>query len=139
MLKMTEKEVHDFVVKLLKSKGNASLFSSMKIVSKPVLYANGGKNGMVQLKAIRMPGLFSADKYPKPLTFVMPAQPHGKKLLGLFKVGDVVNIIATADPYQGKVYGKRNMPIKYPDGSQRYTVKTRFLVEKMGRGINLYA
>jgi len=136
MIKMSKEEVYSLVEAILKTKGNATLFDSMKLVSRPRLYPNGGGTAMVTFKAV---STRATGRYPYPVTFVIPAEPHGKRLPGTFKIGDVVNIVAYADPYRGNVYGKRNMPIHYPDGTVRKTVKTRFQIIKMGRGIDLYA
>lgn len=52
-----------------------------------------------------------------------------------FKAGDVVHIQALAEAYQAKVYGKMGKPIKYPDGTWRYTTKTRFHVITIKAGL----
>lgn len=129
---MTTKEVQDLVARLIKKYGNVSIFKNLKITSKPVIFDNGKQHSMVQLKAVQTTGFYFTTGYPNEMKFVIATNPFGKELPERFKVNNFIDVIAVAKPYKARVYGKLGKPIKYPDGTQRFTTKTQFIIKKIG-------
>lgn len=113
---------------------NVTIFPGLVIKSGPSIF-NFGKT--VEIKAHDYDDLRTI---PRTFKFVYEGNRDiVSKFPIMFKAGDVVNIQGAAESYKGKVYGKRGKSIKYPDGSQRFTTKTRFRILKIFKGVRTSA
>lgn len=79
---------------------------------------------------------FDNDIYPPLLKFIY----KGNNALDMSKKivpGLVVHIEAKVEPYIANVYGKRGLPLHYPDGKLRKTTKVRFRILTIYRGVKV--
>ena len=107
---------------------NIIVFSGLILVGNPTYYPNSN--------AAEFMAHDLDDHNPSPRCFKFVHQgEYAKGFPEKFKAGDVVHVKALAQAYKGKIYGRLGRPIKYPDGSQRYTTRVRFHVIKIKEGI----
>lgn len=108
---------------------NVISFPGLVLVNKPRYYSN---SNTVEFMAHDYDDHHVA---PRPFKFVFQG-PCAKEFPVRFKKGDIVHVKALAEAYKGKIYGKMKRPIKYPDGSFRYTTRVRFHVINIRKGIS---
>ena len=106
---------------------NEVVFPWLKVLENPKLY----HDNVVELKAL---GVFSRkEKYHSAFKFIYKGK-YASEFPNRFRAGQIVRVRACAEAYRAKVYGKLGRPIKYPDGTFRYTTKVRFHIIKIKHG-----
>lgn len=107
---------------------NVIVFPGLILVTAPRYFS---ETGTIEFRAIDSDDL---RQYPSTFKFRYQGNfsaPNKER----FKEGETVHIKAMAEAYKAKVYGKMGKPIRYPDGTWRYTTKTRFNVIDIQRGL----
>lgn len=106
---------------------NVIIFPALVVSNKPKYYpASNSVEFMAQ---------DADDPRRRPSAFKLTNQgDFAKQFPEKFKIGDIINVKAIAEAYRGKIYGRLGRPIKYPDGSFRYTSRVRFHVISIRKG-----
>lgn len=107
---------------------NSIIFSELELRSIPKVYQGGMVVEFYAGEPVGRNAGFNA-----PFKFIYKG-PHASEFPSRFLPGDKVRIRAIAESYKGKVYGKMRRPIKYPDGTFRWTKRVRFNIIKIKKG-----
>jgi len=106
---------------------NVTIFTNLQIVDGPRLYQGGM---VMEMKVI---DLNSQRSIPGQIKLYYQGA-YAREYPRLFKVGDVIRVLAIPEAYRAKVYGLRGKPIKASNGKWRWTNKIRFHIRRIRGG-----
>ena len=106
-----------------------ALFNAIK-VAKVKFYE---KSGAVEIFGTNM-DVAMRERYPSLYKFIYKGK-YSLEMAKKIQVNEIVHIEAEIQAYETHVYGKRGLPLHYPDGTLRKTTKVRFRILGIWRGV----